>query len=306
MDTVTIFAPATIANLGPGFDVLGLAVTGKGDVVEARKTVAPGVTIEAISGDGGRLPRDPVKNTAGVAAGEALKLARERGGVALKLRKDMPLGSGLGSSAASAAAAAWAVAQLYGISEKEALLPACLAAEAAVSGYHADNVGPSLLGGLVLISRYHPLQIQTLPTPPDLHLVLVTPAYEVPTAQARAVVPKQIPLEKVIANSGQLSAMLAASFKGDTAAFGRAVVDAIIEPARAHLIPGFQQVKEAALRAGAYGCSISGAGPTVFAVTDSLEAGQAIGAAMQEAFQEAGLSSTVNVALVDAAGARQL
>ena len=264
MDSITVFAPATIANLGPGFDVLGLAVTGRGDVVEARKTASPGVLIESVSGDENRLPRDPAKNTAGVAAGEVLKLVKGNRGVALKLRKDMPLGSGLGSSAASAAAAAWAVAQLYGISAKQALLPACLAAEAAVSGYHADNVGPALLGGLVLISSYEPLQIQSLPTPDDLYLVLVTPDHEVPTAQARAVVPKQIPLDKVIANSGQLSAMIAASFKGDCAAFGRSVVDTIIEPARAHLIPGFRQVKEAALKAGAYGCSISGAGTNYF------------------------------------------
>jgi len=188
-----------------------VAVAGDGDIVEARQLDTAETVIEYISGDGGKLSRDPTKNTAGVAASHALKIIGAEKGVALKLHKGMPLGSGLGSSAASAAAAAWAVACLNDFEDKEALLPACLAAEASVSGYHADNVAPSLLGGLILISGYHPLKIRAVPTPSNLHLVLVTPDYEVPTAKARAVIPKVVSLERVIANSGQLSAMIAAS-----------------------------------------------------------------------------------------------
>jgi len=304
MEHVSVFAPATVANLGPGFDVLGMAVTGSGDVVEARQTNAPGVVIEAIFGDGGRLPLEPAQHTIGVAAMEALKIVGAQQGVALTLHKNMPLGSGLGSSAASAAAAAWAVAVLNNFSQKIALMPACLAAEAAVSGYHADNVAPALLGGMVLISGYHPLQLQPLPVPEMLRLVLVTPDYELPTARARAVVPKHVPLKNVVANSGRLAAMIAASFQGDAVAFGRATVDEIIEPARASLVPGFADVKKAALAAGAFGCSISGAGPTIFAICDSQESGQAIGRAMKAAFRRAGLESTVNVATVDTEGAR--
>ncbi len=306
MDCVKVFAPATMANIGPGFDVLGLAVTGDGDIVEARKIDTPGVIIEAISGDGGRLPLAAAENTAGVAATEALKLAGSSTGVALKLYKGLPLGRGLGSSAASAAAAGWAVAILHDIADKLIFLPACLAAEATVSGYHADNVAPSLLGGLVLINGYHPLKVDTLPVPADLWIVLVTPDHEVSTAEARAVIPQMIPLEKAVANAGYLGAMVAASFKGDVVDFGRAIVDQIIEPARAHLIPGFLEVKEAALKAGGLGCSISGAGPTVFAISNSREIGQRIGYAMQRAFQGAGVSSVVNVASVDIQGARQI
>jgi len=306
MEMIKVFAPATVANIGPGFDVLGVAVTGPGDIVEARKITSPGVIIESISGDNGRLPLDSARNTAGVAAAETLKIIGAPGGVALKLYKGMPLGSGLGSSAASAAAAAWAVALLYDFELKQALLPACLAAEAAVSGYHADNVAPSLLGGLILIQGYDPLRIEPLPVPSNLCLVLVTPDLEVPTAQARAVVPKMIPLAQVVANTGHLSAMVAATFKNDALAFGRAVVDEIIEPARAHLIPGFYQVKQAALAAGGLGCSISGAGPTVFAVADSGALGNKIGQAMQAAFQQVGLASIVNIASVDVQGARPL
>ncbi|NIP24762.1 MAG: homoserine kinase [Phycisphaerae bacterium] len=306
MERVKVFAPATVANIGPGFDVLGLAVTGLGDIVEANKIDSPEVIIETVSGDDGRLSLDPSKNTAGVAARETLQIIGTATGVVIKLHKGMPLGSGLGSSAASAAAAAWAVALLNDFDDKTAVLPACLAAEAAVSGYHADNVAPSLLGGLVLISGYNPLRINSLPTPSNLHIVLVIPAHEVPTAQARAVVPKMIALDKVVANAGYLSAMIAASFKNDVIAFGRAVVDEIIEPARAHLIPGFQQVKQVALEAGGLGCSISGAGPTVFALADSFAVGQEIGEAMQDAFYKAGLSSVVNIASVDDQGARQI
>lgn len=306
MERVKVFAPATVANIGPGFDVLGLAVTGLGDIVEANKIDSPEVIIEAVSGDDGRLSLDPSRNTAGIAARETLKIIGTTTGVAVRLHKGMPLGSGLGSSAASAAAAAWAVALLNDFEDKAALLPACLAAEAAVSGYHADNVAPSLCGGLILISGYNPLRIDFLPVPSNLHIVLVTPAYEIPTAQARAVVPKMIALDKVVANAGHLSAMIAASFKDDVVAFGRAIVDEIIEPARAHLIPGFQRVKQMALEAGGLGCSISGAGPTVFAIANSLDSGQEIGRAMQDAFHKAGLSSVVNIASVDDQGARQI
>ena len=306
MAWVRVFAPATVANLGPGFDVLGLAVDGRGDVVEARSIDRSDVIIEEITGDDGRLSRDAAKNTAGVAARETLKIIGATGGVALKLHKNMPLGSGLGSSAASAAAAAWAVAALHGFNDKSALMPAGLAAEAAVSGYHADNVAPSLLGGMVLIAGYHPLRMQSLPVPNNLVMALVTPKHEVPTARARAVIPQKIPLEKIVANSGNLAAMVAACFADDVAAFGRAVVDAIIEPARAGLIPGFAAVKAAALDAGAFGCSISGAGPTVFAVCDSEAAGEQVAQAMQSAFLQAGLASSAQIVRPDLTGARVL
>lgn len=306
MDSVRVFAPATVANLGPGFDVLGLAVTGPGDVVEARCTDAPGVVIEEITGDDGRLAHDPAKNTAGVAATEALRIIGAKGGVALRLHKNMPLGSGLGSSAASAAAAAWAVAMLHQFENKSALMPACLAAEASVSGYHADNVAPALLGGMVLIKGYRPLQLQAIPVPQKLVLVLVTPKFELPTAKARSVVPQSVPLCDMIINNGHLAAMIAACFGDDAAEFGKSVVDAVVEPARAALIPAFSAVKSAALGQGAFGCSISGAGPTIFAVCDSRSAGKRVGNAMRAAFSAAGLESTVNIAVPDMVGARRI
>lgn len=306
MDQVTVFAPATVANLGPGFDILGLAVDGLGDVVTARKLDSEAVIIESVTGDDGRLPRQADQNTAGIAATEALKIIGIKTGVALNLKKGLPLGSGLGSSAASAAAAVWAVATLHGFTDKIALLPACLAAEASVSGYHADNVAPALLGGLIFIKSYEPLQIESLPVPEPLIIVLVTPDYEVPTAEARRVVPKAVPMKDVMANISHLGGLITASYRQDATAFGQAIIDEIIEPARAHLIPGFPQVKQAALKMGSLGCSISGAGPTIFAITTVRAAGEAIGQAMQQAFHEVGLSATIQVTTIDKQGARQM
>ncbi|MGB0388880.1 MAG: homoserine kinase [Ardenticatenaceae bacterium] len=306
MNTVTVFAPATSANLGPGFDLLGVAIDGLGDWVTATRREEVGVIIEEIEGDEGRLPREADENTAGIAAREALRLIGADVGVTLHLRKGLPLGSGLGSSAASAAAAAWAVNALFGqpLSKRE-LLPACLVAEANVSGWHADNVGPSLFGGFLLIRSYDPLDIIPLPTPPGLIFVLATPAFELPTKMARKVLPKSIPLKQHIANSGNLAAMIAAFFKGSLPLLGRAIQDIIVEPARAPLIPAFDAVKAAALEAGALACSISGAGPTLFAVSDDMANAHKIANAMQNAFQtHAGLTSDIHIAPVDQQGAR--
>ncbi len=307
MDQVTVFAPATIANLGPGFDVLGVAVDGMGDWVSATLRDEPGIVIESVEGDGGRLSRDPDENTAGVAARAALKLIGvTHVGVALRVRKGLPLGSGLGSSGASAAAAAWAVNVLFNQPlSKTQLLHAALEAEAAVSGWHADNVAPSLFGGFVLIRSYEPLDIIEMPTPHGLIFVLVTPDFELPTRQARAAVPQQIAIKQHVANSGNLAAMISALFGGSVALLGRAMGDVIIEPARAPLIPGFNEVKAAALNAGALACSISGAGPTLFALSDEPARALFIASAMQAAFLEhGGLASQHHIARVDQEGAR--
>ena len=306
MKTVTVFAPATSANLGPGFDVFGVAIDGLGDWVTATRRKEVGVIIESIEGDDGRLPLEADENTAGIAARETLRLIGADIGVALRLRKGLPLGSGLGSSAASAAAATWAVNALLGQPlSKQALLHACLVAEVGVSGWHADNVGPSLFGGFLLIRSYDPLDMIALPTPPGLIFVLVTPTCELPTKMAREVLPKSILLKQHIVNNGNLAAMIAALFKGSLPLLGRAIEDIIVEPVRAPLIPGFAAVKAAALEAGAFGCSISGAGPTLFAISDEMEKAKRIANAMQQAFQtHGGLSSQTHIAPVDNEGAR--
>lgn len=306
MSTVTVFAPATIANLGPGFDVLGVAIDGMGDWITATLKDEAGVVIERIEGDDGRLSRVVADNTAGIAAQEALRLIGVDRGVTLKIRKGLPLGSGLGSSGASAAAAAWAVNVLFGQPlSKERLLQAGLVAEASVSGWHADNVGPSLFGGWILIRSYDPLEVIELPSPRDIWFVLVTPQFELPTRRSREAVPDKVSIKQHVANSGNLAALIAALFGGSTRLLGRAMQDAVIEPARAPLIPGFDAVKAAAQEAGALACSISGAGPTLFAVSDDPARAALIAAAMHDAFDTAGgLASDTHIARVDEQGAR--
>jgi len=311
---VKAFAPATVANLGPGFDFLGCAVQGLGDHLEAEivDTVEGGeqVRIVAITGDGGKLSLNAHSNCVGIAAQATLDLMGVVSrGVSLRLHKGLPLGSGLGSSAASAAAAAVAVNALFGSPlSKEDLVLAGLRSEATVSGYHADNVGPALLGGFVLIRSYEPLELLplTYPKGKELFFVVVSPAFEAPTKAMRAALPAEVSMKTHIANSSQAAALVAAILQGDAQLLGSALAsDHIVEPRRSPLIPGCSAVKVAASAAGAYGCTISGAGPTSVAITDSREKGEHIGAAMREAFLQQGkLQATFSVQELDREGAR--
>ncbi|CAI7799682.1 unnamed protein product [Closterium sp. NIES-54] len=328
---VTAFAPATVANLGPGFDFLGCAVEGLGDHVTARILDVPAppsgnIIIESIEGDNGRLGFDPATNCIGIAARATMELlglygpdgkgtaSKSESGsnlpvIGLTLNKGLPLGSGLGSSAASAAAAAVAVNALFGSPlSKAQLVLAGLQSEAAVSGYHADNVAPALMGGFVLVRSYRPLHLipLTFGEGKKLFFVVVTPAFEAPTKEMRAALPKEITMASHVANSSQAAALIHAIHTGDARLLGAALAsDTIVEPRRSPLIPGMSAVKVAAKAAGAHGCTISGAGPTAVAVVDSEEVGRAVGAAMVEAFQEQGkLHAKATVAALDAVGGR--
>ncbi len=300
------YAPATVANLGVGFDILGLAVAKPGDMVEATFSDSPGVTIAAIHGDGGRLPHDAERNTAGIAAQSVLRAAGDPRGVALTIHKGLPLASGLGSSAASAVAAAVAVNALLGEPLARAdLLPACLDGEAAVSGRHADNVAPCLLGGITLSYGLTPAEIWSLPVPSTLWLALVTPNVEVPTAQARAVLPAQIPLKTMVQQTASVARLVSALYRGDIAALGAAMeADFVIEPARAHLMPRLIEVRQAAHASGAYALVISGAGPTLAAVCDAGDTAQAVAEAMAHVYEQAGIGAVARAGQVSVGGAR--
>jgi len=303
---VRVFAPASVGNVGPGFDVLGMAVTGPGDTVEAAWTAAPGVHIERIEGDGGRLPKQAADNTAGIAARAVLELAGERRGVALVIHKGIP-GTGLGSSAASAVAGAFAVNTLLdGRFAKPALLPACIAGERHVSGgVFLDNLAASLFGGVV-VCRTDLETAWPVGTIDGLSVVVVTPEVEVLTRASRAALAESVPMAGFVHNMAAAAAMVAAVARGDAEAFGRGIDDRVVEPQRARLIPGFAQVKAAALKAGALGCSISGAGASVFAVTGREADAGPIGEAMREAFAGAGSTATVTLCRIDPEGARRL
>jgi homoserine kinase len=304
---IKAFAPASIGNVGVGFDIMGLAIEKPGDEVVATASKTPGLRITNISGDGGKLPYEIEKNTAGVAALRLLEHIGETGrGIELEIHKKMPSGSGLGSSAASAVAAVLAVSELLctGL-DKRALLPFACAGEQLASGsFHADNVAPSLLGGVVLIRDNPSLDVHQLPTPKDLCVTVVYPHVEVLTKHARGILKPDISLAQHTRQSANLAAFVIALYSGDLALVGRSLRDEIIEPQRATLIPGFYNVKAAALEAGALGCTISGAGPSMFTLSADRDTAEKIGRAMQAAFARHNIESEVFLSEVNREGAK--
>ncbi|MDW8437328.1 MAG: homoserine kinase [Chloroherpetonaceae bacterium] len=308
MTEVTAFAPATVANVGAGFDVLGFALCEPGDELTARFSDGEGVAISRIEGDGGRLPLDARKNTAGVSAQALLKRLGERRGIELELRKKMPLGSGLGSSAASAVAAVVAVNELLGrpLSKRD-LLPFALEGERVACGSaHADNAAPSLLGGFALVRSYAPLDVISLPSPPSLFATVVHPHIEIQTKDARAVLKQQISLSNAITQWGNVAGLVAGLLMSDYALISRSLQDVIVEPIRAILIPRFYEMKKAALDAGALGCSISGSGPSLFALSDSAQTAQDVANAMRLVLDNIGIGSDAFVSKINSEGAKVL
>ena len=236
--SISVYAPATVANLGVGFDILGLALDAPGDRVTVECADSPGVELVAITGDGGKLTCEPARNTACVAARETLQAIRPGAGIRLWLHKGLPLASGLGSSAASAVAAAVAVNELFGgpLTPFE-VLRACVEAEAAVSGRHADNVAPALLGGIVLVTGWDLDAIYRLPVPDNLYLALVTPAVAVPTLAARAVLPENVPLRTMVHHTGSVAALIHALHTGDCRCWSRAWAGSFRQQRPCRLIP---------------------------------------------------------------------
>ena len=292
MDEVTAFAPASVGNVGVGFDILGQSVEALGDKVTLRRSRTPGVRIESITGVAAQLPLEAPKNTAGralLAMQEALKLDF---GFELSIHKGIPLGSGLGGSAASAVAAVVAANELLPTKlEKLELLKFAMQGEAVASGsVHVDNIAPSLFGGLVLTVGIDNPRIKQIPVPPDIRCVLVHPHMYLSTREARSILKSTCDLKDVIWQTANLAGFIAGCYTNDLAMIRDAFEDVIIEPQRQSLIPGFSVVKNAARNAGALGCSISGAGPTVFAWCESRDA-EAIRDGMVRAFAEHELES---------------
>jgi homoserine kinase len=302
----TAFAPATLSNLGPGFDCLGLAVTAGGDRVTVRRVAAPGVRVASVSDP--RIPVDPDRNTAALAASAVLRRAGQSVGLEVSVEKGLPLAAGLGGSAASAVAGAVAANAVMGstLSRRELVLCA-LDAEAVVSGRHADNVAPAVWGGAVLVLSLDPLRLVTLRVAEKLRFVVATPEYAVETQQARAALPEAVRREDAVAQAAGLGALVLALERGDTKTLGSALEDRIALPYRAPLYPGFAEARDAALEAGALGATISGAGPTVVAVVSTeSDAGSRVVEAMRAAYAAAGFASNLTVARVDVRGAHLL
>ncbi len=302
---VKVFAPASIGNVSCGFDVLGLAVQSPGDEVSITLNDSSEIKIKSIIGDGGRLPLESNKNTAGVAVIEFLKSMGSSQGAEITLYKNLPLGSGMGSSAASAVAAVVAINHLMGEPlKREELLPFVMEAERIACGSaHADNAAPSLLGGLILIRQNHPLDIITIPTPPELVCVLVHPHIEVKTKDARSVLKSTISLKDGITQWANTAALVAGMMKNDYELIGRSIVDVVAEPLRSDLIPGFDKVKKTAMHSGALGCGISGSGPTIFCLCKGIAHAEKAGYAIQGEFTNMNLESEVFISPVNRKGA---
>lgn len=296
MEKVVVYAPATTANLGPGFDVFGMALEQPHDIVViTRLPVHDGLKIHASGPFSEGIPVDPEKNTAGVVAQHFLQEFSIKSGLLIEIEKRIPPGFGLGSSAASAAAVAYGLNVLFNLGlDRRQLVHLAAKGEIASAGFeHADNVSAAIYGGFVIIRAYDPLDIVPLKAPENLGVCVAIPKLPPQpkkTEKARAVLPKMVPLEKIRSNVGNAAAMAVGFAIGDVELIGRSMSDAIVEPARASLIPGYHIVREEALKAGAYGVAISGAGPSMIAVVDSSPAViSRVTAAMQRGFKSAGV-----------------
>lgn len=304
MKDIKVFAPATVANVSCGFDVLGFAVDNPGDEVILTIKDTPGVTISKITGDDGRLPLVAERNTVGVSVINFLKHIGSDIGVDIQLFKKMPLGSGLGSSAASAVAGVFAVNELLGKPlTQEQLLPFAMEGERLACGSaHADNVAPSLLGGFVLIRSYEPLDVIKLPTPEKLWATIIHPHIEVQTKDARAILRNKIALPDAVTQWGNVAGLVAGLYTSDYDLIGRSLQDVIVEPIRSILIPGFDDAKQGALDAGALGGGISGSGPSIFALSTDEQTAIKVGEAMTKVFTGIKIGSEVYVSKVNLKG----
>lgn len=306
MKSVKAYAPATVANVSCGFDIFGFAVEAPADEVIVTITETPGVTIKQITGDDGRLPMDPAKNTSSTAVQAFLNEISSSYGAEIVLHKKLPLGSGMGSSAASSVAALVAINQLYDNPyTREQLLPFAMEAERIACGSaHADNVAPALLGGFVLIRSYSPLDVTKIPTPQGLFCTLVHPHMELKTEDSRRVLKSAIPMRDAITQWGNIAGLVVGLMKPDFGLITRSLQDVIAEPIRSVLIPGFDDIKEIALSNGALGSGISGSGPTIFCLSTSAEIATKVGDKILQHFSSMKLKSDVFVSEINSLGAR--
>jgi homoserine kinase len=298
-----VFAPATVANVAAGFDILGFALEKPGDEIRIKKTAGPGIRLVNES-TFASMPLDPQRNTAGVALQAMLDHLGSEQGFEITFLKKVKPGSGIGSSAASSAAAVFGANALLNQPFTPAqLVRFAMEGERLASGSaHADNVAPALMGGFVLIRSYHPLDIIPLPTPPQLYCSIIHPQIELKTEDARKVLKKQILLEKAVEQWGNTAGLIAGLFREDYELIGRSLHDVIIEPIRSMLIPGYDAIKQSAMDAGALGCNISGSGPSLFAFSTSEQTAFSVARAMQAVCERYRIESDIYVSRVNKQG----
>ncbi len=305
VEWVRAFGPASLSNLGPGFDAIGLCIGGIGDTVEARLVDEPGVQVQSIEPDTGLIPRD-IRNTAARAASLVLAQAGSSSGVEMRILKQVPFGSGIGGSAASAVAGAWAANLLLGSPfQKEELIGAVLDAEELASGgRHGDNVLPALLGGLILVSSSTPDQYRRVPLRRALPLAVIVPEVQILTKAAREMLPHQVNLRDAAHNAAELAFMIDAFHAGDWETVGHCIMtDRLVEPVRATLVPCYEPVRQAALDTGALGCALTGSGPAMFAIVEDADSSDRVMRAMRAACEDMGIRALGIVTEANGTGA---
>jgi homoserine kinase len=306
MNEIKIFCPATIANLNCGFDVMGLCLEGIGDEMIIRKVAEKGIRITKITG--ADLPLETEKNVAGVAGLAILNAAQPDFGFEIEIHKKIKAGSGIGSSSASAAGAVFGINELLGKPfTKHQLVDFAMKGEAIASGCeHADNVAPCVLGGFTLVRGYNPLDVIKIESPDELYAVVLHPHIEVKTSDSRAVLKPEIPLKDAITQWGNLGGLIAGLYTKDYDLIGRSLNDVIVEPARKHLIPNFDEVKNAALQNGALGSGISGAGPSIFALCKGETIANTVATSMSDAYKNTKIAFDIHISKVNDEGTKAI
>ncbi|MBK98103.1 MAG: homoserine kinase [Balneola sp.] len=305
MKKCTVFAPATVANVGSGFDVLGFALCDVGDTVHVKKSSTPGLVIESIIG-ANNIPSDPVKNVCTVAAQALLDCLEEKqeNGYSFIITKEVAAGSGLGSSASSSAAAVVALNELLGSPfSRHDLIPFAMKGEALASGAeHADNVAPSILGGFTLIQSYEPLRVVNLHYPEELVVTVVHPHVEVKTVDSKRILKQNISLKTAITQWANVGGLVAGLAQENFELIGHSLHDVVAEPTRSMLIPMYEQVKIISREMGGLGCSISGSGPSIFVLTDSMEKAKNIADSLESLYMNNFISCDVYLSKINKMG----
>ena len=306
MDSIRIFSPASIANISCGFDVLGLSLDTVGDYMTIRKVPEPGIKITKIIGQ--NIPMATEKNVAGVAGLALLDKSDYEGGFEIEIDKLIKPGSGIGSSAASSAGAVWGMNLLLGRPfSRLQLVEFAMEGERLASGAaHADNLAPGLFGGFTLVRSYEPLDIVKIPSPHELYVVVIHPQIEVKTSDSRKILKTNITLADGIKQWGNVGGLIAGLFTEDYDLISRSLVDHIVEPIRSILIPGFEEVKEVSLEAGALGCGISGSGPSIFALCRGEKIAEDVAHSMKKVYGNMGVDFDVHISGVNTTGIREI
>ena len=284
--SIQVFAPATVSNMGSGFDIIGFPIENVGDTVQVTQHEKQVVRITNISGYKD-IPLEASKNVASYAVIKLLEKLGVNTGFDIAIEKAVKPGSGIGSSASSSVAAVYAVNELLGqpFTDNELIEFAMEGEGLASGGKHADNVAPALLGGITVLRSYNPLDVIRIEPPEHLRIILLHPQIEIKTKEARDILPRQIPLKDAIHQWGNVAGLISGLYASDYEMIGRSMEDVIIEPRRSSLIPGYDQLKSAAQKAGALGCTISGSGPSVFALAKGKQVALEVEKAMREAYK---------------------